>query len=166
MNFAELSLNDLSERAKLNTIPTDKDKDKLLWLINKQLTEDDHIKIFVQFLHDLPKRIYTINQHATLFDLNDLNPEVFWKIYYYCRLCLQSKETDKIRKQMFELDNEQQQLLTQRLTQESQQLQAQMELEQTTHTQSKTGEVLNDNIPVYEDLRVDSLKTCSYSHYK
>src|SRR5439155_4922352 len=76
-------------------LPTDKEKEILLYKLNKQLNEDEHLYIFTEILQNLEKKIYTITENCTLFDLNDLSADNFWKMFYYAQLFIQNHERQK-----------------------------------------------------------------------
>ena len=85
---------------KNDKLPTEKDKDNLLEIINS-MDKETHMYIFLNFLfplqtkinhlnylnnlNDKDNKLYTITNDATMFDLNDLEEhvDVFWNIYNY-----------------------------------------------------------------------------------
>lgn len=66
-------------KMKLKDAPNDKEKSQLSNIISK-LEKLDHKQIF-DILQSLPNKIYTTNEKETLFDINDLSPYDFWRIY-------------------------------------------------------------------------------------
>jgi hypothetical protein len=78
-----------------HSVPTEKDKESLQSKLNKQLNEEDHIYIFTEILQTMDKKIYTITENCTLFDLNDLDPVNFWKIHYHTHLMIANHERQK-----------------------------------------------------------------------
>ena len=66
-------------KMKLKELPTDKEKTQLSNIISK-LYKSDHKQIF-NILQSLPNKIYTTNEKETLFDINDILPYDFWRIY-------------------------------------------------------------------------------------
>jgi hypothetical protein len=45
------------------------------------------------------RKIYTVNNYGTYFDLNDLDNTTLWKISYHVSLCLENVKRDEFRKQ-------------------------------------------------------------------
>ncbi len=76
-------------------IPTDKQKDELLNIINS-MGKGEHMYIYLHYLKNMDDKIYTITNDAIIFDIADLdsNLKVFWEIYDYSILYKQ----DIIRK--------------------------------------------------------------------
>jgi hypothetical protein len=66
-------------KMKLKELPNDKEKMQLSNIISK-LYKPDHRQIF-NILQNLPNKIYTTNEKETLFDINDIQPYDFWRIY-------------------------------------------------------------------------------------
>ena len=66
-------------KMKLKESPNDKEKMQLSNIISK-LSKQDHKQIF-NILQSLPNKIYTTNEKETLFDINDIQPYDFWRIY-------------------------------------------------------------------------------------
>ena len=66
-------------KMKLKELPNDKEKMQLSNIISK-LYKPDHRQIF-NILQNLPNKIYTTNEIETLFDINDIQPYDFWRIY-------------------------------------------------------------------------------------
>ena len=147
-------LAEITEKIKSQTMPTDKDKERLLFQINRQLTEEDHYYIFTEFLQTMEHKIYTVTENGTLFDLNDLSPDTFWKLTYHVQLFIDThqreEQTDKIK-----LEND---LLTEQFTQKNLQQLKQFQHEHTDDHPDTSG----DN---YEKLRLDALRQCSYSNF-
>lgn len=75
--------------------PTEKEKRDLLNILNT-MNKENHMYIFINFLENT--KVYTITNDATLFDLNDLEKDTFWKIYDYSILYNQDKiKNNKIK---------------------------------------------------------------------
>jgi hypothetical protein len=74
-------------------IPSEKDKHYVFQQIAK-LSKEEHIYIF-KLLQELSKKIYTISDTETLFDLNDVSSDLFWKIYDYIVLSIENKSREQ-----------------------------------------------------------------------
>lgn len=141
---------DIENKIRNNISPTDKEKELLQNKLNKQLSEDDHMYIFVEILQTLKNKIYTMTENGTLFDLNDLDNENFWKIFYHTQLFIDNHEREKkiaessqekaVLESKFNKTNEEN--LKQNITKD-------VEVETST----------------YGKLRIEALKQCSYSNY-
>jgi len=46
------------------------------------------------------RKVYTVNNYGTYFDLNDLDNSTLWKISYHVSLCLDNVKRDEFRKQV------------------------------------------------------------------
>jgi hypothetical protein len=86
-NFEDIAL-----KIKDGIAPTEQQKEHLLKWINYSLLHDEHIHIFSNIFSNLKKRIYSITQKNILFDLNDLDPTIFWELYQYSQLCMDNRE--------------------------------------------------------------------------
>jgi hypothetical protein len=150
-NFEEIS-----DKIKNKSVPTDKDKENLLHKLNKQLNEDEHLYIFTEILQNLEKRIYSITENCTLFDLNDVPNESFWKIYYYAQLFISNHERQK------DLDKANAEHLTEGdLFKEK----IKQDLEKIIKDQTHQSQEDIDKLSPYEKLRIGALSQCSYSTY-
>lgn len=146
---------ELSEKIKNKPIPTDKDKESLQFKINKFLTEEDHLYIFTEILQTISHKIYTITENGTLFDLNDLDPETFWKMSYYTQMFINNHERQKDIKKVFQENDE----LIEKFN-----LNISSELAKIKDKMTET-DINTENLSSYEQLRIDALKECQYSHY-
>lgn len=147
------NLEEINEKIKNKTSSTDKDKELLMYRLNKLLTEEEHLYIFTEILQNLDKRIYSITENCTLFSLNDLPNDAFWKIYYYSQLSIRNHERQK------ELDTKKQQS-----EQDEGKFKENME-KQLAKYRNDVSETSSEGLSVYEKLRVDALSECSYSTY-
>lgn len=79
-----------------------REKKKLIQNIDKLETKD-HIGILKIIMESTRKKMYTVNNYGTYFDLNDLDDPTLWKIDYHVRLCsenqVREKEKEKAQKQ-------------------------------------------------------------------
>ena len=73
----------LDEKIKRQLQPTHDDKRKIQSRI-RQLEKTQHLHLFNTIIKELD--IYTITENGTLFDLNDLTLEQFWKLSYHVNL--------------------------------------------------------------------------------
>lgn len=147
------ALSDFDNKLKAKTLPTEQDKEMLLHRLNRQLSEDDHIYLFTEILQNMSKKIYTITENGTLFDLNDLDVENFWKMAYYTQLSIsnhdrQKEIEDRVKQKELEAEEFKRQSETNLLKYTSQ------------------PEVIDEhNLTEYDQLRIDALKQCTYSTY-
>lgn len=147
---------DFAANIKDKTKPTEKDKEILLNKLNKQLNEDEHLHIFMEILQNLEKRIYSITENGTLFDLNDLPPEAFWKIAYIVYLSINNHERQKT------IDAVNQQAL-----QDAKALNVDFTNKLDQYQKDPNNALSSDisHLTEYEKLRVNALSHCSYSTY-
>lgn len=150
------NLDEINEKIKNKSPPTDKDKENLLHKLNKQLNEDEHLYLFTEILQTLEKRIYSITENCTLFDLNDLPHDAFWKIHYYTYLFIHDHERQK------ELEKAKQDNMA-----NSDEFKEKMRMELANKIKDPNNalpENLN-GLSAYEKLRINALSQCSYSTY-
>jgi hypothetical protein len=147
-------MTEITTKIKNKVAPSDKEKEALLYKLNKQLNEDDHIYIFTEILQNMDKKIYTITENCTLFDLNDLDNENFWKICYYTQLFIdqheRQKEINSAKKENDDLSEQFVQKVEEKLRQIKEQ---------------SPEKIDSTNLSEYEKLRIDALSQCSYSSY-
>ncbi len=143
--------------ANINNLndPTDRDKDLLLYKLNRQLTEDEHLYIFTELLQNHEKKIYTITENCTLFDLNDLSSKNFWKLYYYAELCIKNHERQK------ELALAEDSHIS-NLNNLSKKMKVDLENFKSEYNQIPENQ---SDLSHYEKLRIGALSQCSYSVY-
>jgi hypothetical protein len=145
---------DFDRKIKNKTPPNDKEKEILQITLNKHLTFDDHVYIFTEILQNMTKKIYTINENGTLFDINDLDPETFWKLCYHTHLFMKNHEREK----NIALAQQEANAVTDQLL-----VKMSADLKQY---QPDTQVVINpENMTEYEKLRITALKACTYSCY-
>ena len=72
--------------------PTSLQKLSLVNDIENNLSKDDQLYIFFEILNKMNDTIYTQTQYKIMFDLNDLSPDVFWKLHNYVKLTIKNKE--------------------------------------------------------------------------
>jgi hypothetical protein len=104
----------------------------------------------------MTKKIYTINENGTLFDLNDLDPETFWKLCYHTHLFMKNHEREKsvaLAQQDVNLATDK---LVKKMTTDLKQYQQEAQVAVTPDPANMTE---------YEKLRIDALKSCTYSCY-
>lgn len=153
--ISTFTLADINDKITNTIVPNDKEKSMLLNMINKQLTEEDHIYIFTEILQNMKKKIYTITENCTLFDLNDIDCADFWKIWYYTYLFISNQvrntEINKIKEQNDELSAQ--------FTRDA--------LEKLKKFRENTSKNVPDmdEMSEYERLRIEALKDCQYSTY-
>lgn len=96
-----LTREQIFDRRNKSTTPIDRDKRNLISLIAK-LEKNDHIAIY-KIIQNMDKKIYTITEKETMFDLNDVPIIKFWEIYEFVILSLENKsrqtEIDKARQE-------------------------------------------------------------------
>jgi hypothetical protein len=142
-------LTEINEKVKNNVIPMDKDKDVLSYKLNRQLDEEDHVYIFTEILQKMEKKIYTITENGTLFDLNDLDNATFWNVYYYTQIFIDNHERKKDIAKASKEDEE-------RKNEQIQQFDNDLK-----RIKESAGEFVDkSNMTEYEKLRTDAL---SYS---
>jgi len=153
-NFDNLS--EINIKIKNKVAPTDKEKEILQYKLNKQLNEEEHLYIFTEILQGLEKKIYTITENCTLFDLNDLSPDNFWKIFYYAQLFIQNHERQK-ELEVAGRDN----------VSKSDELNEKMKRDLQKFREDPNNALPEDtaNLSAYEKLRINALSQCSYSTY-
>jgi len=66
-------------KMKLKELPNDKEKMQIRNIISK-LYKHDHRQI-INIIQNIQNKIYTTNEKETLFDINDIQPYDFWRIY-------------------------------------------------------------------------------------
>ncbi len=147
-------IDDLVEKIRIKLPPTEKDKELLLYKLNRQLTEDEHLHILTDILQTLEKRIYSMTDNCTLFDLNDLTPEVFWQIFYYAQLSIMKHETQKQTAQANQDDLVQRNEFNEKMRHDLEKYQK--DAETTINLESLTP---------YERKRLEALSQCQYSTY-
>ena len=147
-------LDELNEKIRTKSIPTNKDKEILLYRLNRLLTEDEHLYIFKEILQNLGKKIYSMTENGTLFDLNDLPNDAFWKTYYYSQLFIQDHEKQK------ELEKTQREYLIL-----SDQFEEKMnaKLKNYINDDNQVGHENIEELSPYEKLRIKALSHCLYS---
>lgn len=145
-------LTELNDKIQHKTTPTDKDKELLQQQINQKLSEEDHLYIFTEILQSMDKKIYTITENGTLFDLNDLNPEDFWKICYHTQIFIDNSARQQEINKAMEENNQLNNKFHQQVQRDLQKIKPDMPN-------------INNNITAYETLRINALEQCSYSNY-
>src|SRR5437588_1856289 len=75
--------------------PSSAERELLQYLLNRFLTEEDHLYIFTEILQNLEKKIYTVTETGTLFDLNDLPTETFWTLREVTQSLIKHHERQK-----------------------------------------------------------------------
>jgi hypothetical protein len=148
---------DITENIKAQVTPSEKDRENLLNKLNRQLTDEEHLYIFTEYLQTLEKRIYSITENCTLFDLNDLPNELFWKIYYATQLFIRDHDRQK------EIDkaNAEKNVI-------SAKLQEKIEKDLVKYKKDNANDALNvdtQNLSEYEKLRIGALSQCNYSTF-
>ena len=134
---------------------TGRDKELILYSLN-QLSKQDHLYIFTEILQKLEKRIYTVTDNSTLFDLNDLPNDVFWKLYYHTQLLINNMQrSKKINEATNDMD----------CNNEEMQNQINRELSEHLRKAENQPPVDLSQLSDYEKLRYDALSRCSYSTY-
>ncbi len=149
-------IEEIVEKIKNKNVPTERDKETLLYKLNRQLTEEEHLHLFSEIVQSLDKKTYSITENCTLFDLNDLSPECFWKMYYYAQLSIHDHEGKKITDRARQEDNEEKAKMAERIK-------AELDKFQADPDQAKP-DVL-DSLTPYERLRISALSQCQYSTY-
>ena len=150
------NLEELSAKITNKVSPTDVEKEILLYKLNKQLSSDEHLYIFTEVLQTLEKKIYTITENCTLFDLNDLPNEQFWRIFCYSQLFIQNHEREKEVENAFLENSSKSDKLTEKMNRDLQKLKA------------DPNQALPEdscNFSAYEKLRIGALSQCPYSTY-
>lgn len=91
------SYTEVLDKGKQNQLMDQRDKQKLIKRID-QLETKDHIGILKIIMEATDRKIYTVNNYGTYFDLNDLDHSTVWKISYHVSLCLENlkREKDKL----------------------------------------------------------------------
>jgi len=84
------------EKSKKKEIMTFNEKKKLVQKIDK-LEAKDHIGVLKIIMESTKKKIYTVNNYGTYFDLNDLDNQTLWKITYHVGLCLENQVRERDR---------------------------------------------------------------------
>lgn len=64
-----------------------------------RLDTKDHIGILKIIMESIDRKIYTVNNYGTYFDLNDLDNGTLWKISYHVSLCLENMQREEYRKE-------------------------------------------------------------------
>ena len=64
-----------------------------------RLDTKDHIGILRIIMESIDRKIYTVNNYGTYFDLNDLDNGTLWKISYHVSLCLENMQREEYRKE-------------------------------------------------------------------
>lgn len=90
--------NQVIDNGKRRKGMTLKEKSQLIKQID-QLETEDHIGILRIIMTETSKKIYTVNNYGTYFDLNDLDNQTLWKISYHVNLCLENQEREVNRKE-------------------------------------------------------------------
>lgn len=85
---------EIDNKIREKITPTHDDKKKLQHRV-KQLTKSQHLHLFNNLIKNLDIS-YTITDNGTYFDLNDMNPEQFWKLYYHINLSFDCINRNKI----------------------------------------------------------------------
>ena len=146
-------LMEIDEKMKNGVEPTEKEKEQLQYTLNKLLSEEDHLYIFTEILQNLEKKIYTMTENGTLFDINDLDHQTFWKIQYCAQMCL---------------DNHERQAQLNELAHESEQSHSQFKKQISEPLEKFKKDNVEDedtNLTEYEKLRRQTLSQCSYSTF-
>ena len=96
-----LTRDQVFDRRNKSITPVDRDKRNLISMISK-LDKMDHIAIY-KIIQNMDKKIYTLAEKTTMFDLNDVPIVKFWEIYEFVILSLENKsrqtEIDKARQE-------------------------------------------------------------------
>jgi hypothetical protein len=145
-------LADINDKMKNKITPSIKDKETLLYKLNKQLLEEDHLYIFTKILQKMERKIYTITKNGTLFDLNDLTNHEFWNIYYHT--------------QMF-IDGHKRQNTLCNIGLENRCLDDQFKQKVNNNLQKikEQSPYISSTLTHYDKLRIDALSHCTYSYY-
>jgi hypothetical protein len=149
-------IEEIVEKIKNKNVPNERDKETLLYKLNRQLTEEEHLHLFSEIIQSLDKKTYSITENCTLFDLNDLSPECFWKMFYYAQLSIHDHEGKKISDRARQEDNEEKVKMAEKMK-------AELDKFQADPDQAKP-DVL-DSLTPYERLRISALSQCQYSTY-
>jgi hypothetical protein len=99
------SYTDIIENGKNRTDMNYSDRQRLIKNIDL-LDTKDHIGILKIIMEsskqstdtDNSRKIYTVNNYGTYFDLNDLDNNTLWKISYHVSLSLENLKRDEFRK--------------------------------------------------------------------
>jgi len=84
---------DLDSKIKTGVVPKHEDKKRLQNRI-KQLDKTQQLHLFHNIIK--PLDIYTITDNGTFFDLNELTPELFWKLSYQVNLTYDCIKRDQV----------------------------------------------------------------------
>ena len=156
MSYYYENNDEINEKIKNKSPPTEKDKESLLNKLNKQLNEEEHLHIFTEYLQTLDKRIYSITANCTLFDINDLPNEVFWKIvlctHFFIRDHEKQKEIDKANEEL----SKQSDLFNEKVNND---------LILAKDNPINAAPESLDGLSNYEKLRITALSQCNYSTY-
>ena len=90
---------DIDLKIKSQVAPTHDDKKKAQMRI-KQLEKQQQLHLFNTIIKGLD--IYTVTETGTYFDLNDLTPEQFWKLYYQINLTYDCIARNKFMDELLE----------------------------------------------------------------
>lgn len=82
------------EKMKNHVPPTEREKEQLQQQIGL-LKDEDHLFLFTEIIQNMDRKCYTITENCTLFDLNDLDPERFWKMFYHAQIFLENNKRCK-----------------------------------------------------------------------
>jgi len=89
INADEISCHFLIDKKDIE--PSKADYEIITHRIEKYLTDEDKLNIFMTFIYN-NKKIYTMTEDNVLFDLVDLEYNIFWNIYYHISLLLNNNE--------------------------------------------------------------------------
>lgn len=151
-----MSLSEIETHIQQHTTPTANDKEMLKNKLMTQLNENDHLFIFTEILQNMTKKIYTMTDNYTLFDLNDLDIDNFWKMCYNAQLMIDNHKRELVYNNSM-LDN------TKNIGDMTHKMNEQLKIYKKTEEISRINP--QKDLSDYEKLRVDALKECSYSTY-
>jgi len=92
------SYTDVLDKGKRNEKMNYRDKQKLIKLIDN-LDTKDHVGILKIIMDSSNRKIYTVNNYGTYFDLNDVDNPTLWQISYHVSLCIENVEREKNKKE-------------------------------------------------------------------
>lgn len=133
----------ISQNLRDEKLPSYNDKKKLYQEI-ATLDKENHLTIFSNIIHPNTDK-YTITNNSVLFDLDDLSPKTFWKLYLYVQNTIENN--DRINR-----DNELYKIVLEDIKRD--------ENRKTPILDQKDGSVTS---AMYQALVKDALSRCDYS---
>jgi len=149
---------EIIEKIQKNDTMSSQEMYLLQYNINEILGKEEHIELLKIIIKNTNKKVYTSNKTITLFDLNDLENSILWKLHYYVNFCLENKKKE-IQISQLEQENEKNKLAFEKKIQEElKQKHASGEIKShvTATDVSKKLYTLND-VPTYETLRSQAI---------